>query len=440
MKPASVTPSSAAARKVLCWCGAFSVLWAATHAAGNPPDTVLGKVRASVVVLDVERSDGSRNRGLGFLAIDSRIAVTTWDLVADAVRVVARFESGEEFGVSGVVDKDEKRNVALVRIKVFGRPLLELAARDPVDTERTYIVDAVEGGTFSLIEGRLNPSEIVDGVRIHPLDAAVSAAANGGPLVDESGRAIGVVSIPSREDGVSGRAIPSAYALGLDDTLPTRPWERIAPPATPPSPAHAPEDVPAPPDPNAIRFRFYRAEKQRFSDVNRNLWTDSIQWWVGNIQEKCGGNPRVDNVEDRGVDAVTIPSAKARFTTRTTGWDSWVLGTAALQELIAVTERTRDFHIGVFQEVRYKPSPQEKSRAVAGIHVPPNVLALYFKATRIEEDERAHFIGYLFGLDSGDGGVMSSRYPRGPGSPPAYGNMSAWPAHWCGKIAGYLDQ
>ena len=440
MKPASVNPSSAAVRKVLTWCGAFSVLWPATHAAGDPPDTVFGQVRASVVVLDVERSDGSRNRGLGFLAIDSRIAVTTWDLVDDAVRVVARFESGEEFGVSGVVDKDEKRNVALVRIKVFGRPLLELDARDPGDTEKTYIVDAVEGGTFNLVDGRLNPPEIVDGVRTYPLDAAVSAGGSGAPLLDESGRVIGVVSIRSREDRVSGRAIPSAYALGLDHTLPTRPWERIAPPATPPSPAHAPADVPAPPDPNGIRIRFYRAEKQRFSDVNRNLWTDSIQWWVGNIQEKCGGNPRVDNVEDRGVDAVTIPSEKARFTTRTTGWESWVLGTAALKELIAATGRTRDFHIGVFQEVKYKPSPEEKSRAVAGIHVPSNVLALYFKATRIEEDERAHFIGYLFGLDSGDGGVMSSRYPRGPGSPPAYGNMTAWPAHWCGKIAGYLDQ
>ena len=194
-----------------------------------------------------------------------------------------------------------------------------------------------------------------------------------------------------------------------------------------------------PPDPSAIRFRFYRAEGQRFSDVNRNLWTESILWWVDNIRKQCGGNPDVGSAEDLGVDAVAIPSEKARFTTRTTGWKSWVLGKDNLRGYIARTEHHRDFHIGVFQEVRYKPSPEEKSRAVAGVYVPPNVLALYFKATRIKEDERAHLIGNLFGLDGNDGGVMSSRHPRGPGSPAVYGNMTEWPPHWCGKIAEYLD-
>ena len=438
MKPASVKPSSTAVwMAVFLWI-VVPALCAGAHASANPPDAVYSKVHASVVVLDVERRDGSRIRGMGFLAMDSRIAVTTLDLVDDAVRVVARFESGEEFGVSGLIDKDEKRNVALVRIKVFGRPLLELAARDPVEIKATYIVETVEGEAFRLVAGRMNPAETFDGVRSYPLGAAVSAGGNGGPLLDESGRVIGVVSTRSSEGQETGRAIPSVYALGLDHTLPTRPWQAR------PAPAHtatmsepvAEEE----PDPRAIRFRFYRAEGQRFSNVNRNLWTESILWWVDNIQNKCGGNPDVGGTEDLGVDAVAIPPEKARFTTRTTGWKSWVLGTDSLREYIARTERHRDFHIGVFEEVRYKPSPDEKSRAVAGVHVPPNVLGLYFKATRINEDERAHLIGYLFGLDGNDGGVMSSRFPRGPGSPAVYGNMTEWPPHWCAKIAEYLDQ
>ena len=440
MKPASLNPSSAAVWRILLWCIVLSVLSPTAPAAGNASETVYRQVRPSVVVLDVEKRDGSRVRGMGFLAIDSRIAVTTWDLVEDAVQVVARFESGEEFGVSGLIDKDEKRNVALVRVKVFGRPLLELAARDPVDVKKAYFFEAVEGEAFELVGGKMNPVEIVDGVRVYPLVDAVSVGSSGGPLVDESGRAIGIVSIQSREGRVSGRTIPSVYALGLDHTLPTRPWEEALPvPARPvssePEPAAAPQ-----PDPSAIRFRFYRADEQRFSDVNRNLWTESILWWVDNIQEKCGGNPPIGATEDMGVDVVAIPSSKARFTTRTTGWISWVLGIDSLKTYIAKTERNRDFHIGVFQEVRQKPSPEEKSVAVAGVHAPPNVLALYFKATRIKEDERVHFIGYLFGLDGSDGGVMSSRYPRGPGSPPTYGNMTEWPSRWCRKIAGHLDQ
>lgn len=437
MKPASVIPSSTAV-----WMAVFlsKVLCTPVPASDDPPDAVYAKARASVVVLDVERRDGSRIRGMGFLALDSRIAVTTWDLVDDAAGVVARFESGEEFGVSGLIDKDEKRNVALIRIKVFGRSLLELAAGDPVEIKKTYVVEMVEGEAFRLVDGEMNPAEIVDGVRSYPLSPSASAGSSGGPLLDESGRVIGVVSTHASEGRVSARAIPSVYALGLDYTLPTRPWEKARRGPGRPETTSEPVAEAEPPDPSAIRFRFYRAEGQRFSDVNRNLWTESILWWVDNIRKKCGGNPDVGIAEDLGVDAVAIPSEKARFTTRTTGWKSWVLGIDNLKGYIARTERHRDFHIGVFQEVRYKPSPEEKSRAVAGVYVPPNVLALYFKATRIKEDERAHLIGNLFGLDGNDGGVMSSRHPRGPGSPAVYGNMTEWPPHWCGKIADYLDQ
>ncbi|MDE3257675.1 MAG: hypothetical protein OYM47_07585 [Gemmatimonadota bacterium] len=436
MKPASVIPSSTAVWMAVFLC---KVLCSAAHASDNPPDAAYGKARASVVVLEVEKRNGSRVRGMGFLALDSRIAVTTWDLVDDAVGVVARFESGEAFGVSGLIDSDEKRNVALIRIKVFGRPLLELDAGDTVEIKETFIVETVEGEAFRLVDGKMSPAEIVDGVRSYPLGAAASAGGNGGPLLDESGRVIGVVSTHAGEGRVSARAIPSVYALGLDYTLPTRPWQKAR--RGPERLETTPEPVAEaePPDPSAIRFRFYRAEGQRFSDVNRNLWTESILWWVDNIRKKCGGNPDVGSAEDLGVDAVAIPSEKARFTTRTTGWKSWVLGEDNLKGYIARTERHRDLHIGVFQEVRYKHSPEEKSRAVAGVHVPPNVLALYFKATRIKEDERAHLIGNLFGLDGDDGGVMSSRHPRGPGSPAVYGNMTEWPPHWCGKIAEYLD-
>ena len=437
MKPASVIPPATAVWMAFFLC---KVLCFAAHASGNPPDAAYMKARASVVVLDVEKRDGSRIRGMGFLALDSRIAVTTWDLVDDAVGVVARFESGEEFGVSGLIDKDEKRNVALIRIKVFGRPLLELDAGDPVEITGTFIVETVEGEAFRLVDGKMSPVEIVDGVRSYPLSPSASAGSSGGPLLDESGRVIGVVSTHASEGRISARAIPSVYALGLDYTLPTRPWQKARRSPDRPETTSEPVAEAEPPDPSAIRFRFYRAEGQWFSDVNRNLWTESIHWWVDNIRKKCGGNPDVGSAEDLGVDAVAIPSEKARFTTRTTGWKSWVLGKDNLRGYIARTERHRDFHIGVFQEVRYKPSPEEKSRAVAGVHVPPNVLVLYFKATRIKEDERAHLIGNLFGLDGDDGGVMSSRHPRGPGSPAVYGNMTEWPPHWCGKIAEYLDQ
>ncbi|MBK7704437.1 MAG: hypothetical protein IPJ30_01365 [Acidobacteria bacterium] len=85
---------------------------------------------SSIVELSVQKQDGTAQNGVGFLAVRDGMVATAWHIVRDAKRVVARFPSGDEFQCTGVIDKDETRNVALVRIKVFGRPLLKLSAAD----------------------------------------------------------------------------------------------------------------------------------------------------------------------------------------------------------------------------------------------------------------------------------------------------------------------
>ena len=407
------------------------------------PDVIYKEVLPSIVTLAVDRVDGSKISGSAFLAIDNKVAVTALSLLENATGAVATFASGEGFDVSGIIDKDEKRNLALVRIKIFGGPLLELASSDPPIGSRAYLIGSPEGKNFTITDGLVSSTKIEGGVKTYRFTCPAEAGNAGGALVNDQGQVIGIVSSTGEGQGLNS-AIPSIFALGLDATLPTQPWRaKVAvqqPKVAIPVPAIVPTAAPvAPPekiDPTAIRVQFYIAEDLKSYNNNRQLWIDAIQWWADHINQKCSA--KVSNIDVRQNDRQSLPPKKARFTTKLTGWASWVLGEAKLKEYIGRTNTPRDFHIGLFKEL--KARRDEKWFETSAHYVYPNVAALKEKTTRVGKDERMHHIGHLFGLQTGDGGVMSIFYPRGPGSDPAYGNLSEWPEEWCDKIEKHFGK
>jgi S1-C subfamily serine protease len=194
------------------------------------PDELYSQVLPSVIALKIQTQDGVRT-ATAFLAIKDGIAVTSWHAVAGARRVIARFSTGEEFDVSGLIDRDAVRDVALVRVKVAGRPALKLAASDPVVGARAYVVGSPLGLDFSISEGLISQVRTVDNVRHLQFTCAASPGNSGGPLLNAQGEVVGVVSFQLAEGQNINFALPSIFAAGLDPTLPTTPWADV--PATP---------------------------------------------------------------------------------------------------------------------------------------------------------------------------------------------------------------
>jgi S1-C subfamily serine protease len=198
------------------------------------PQELYQKLLPSIATLSVEERDGSFAIGSAFMGVKDGLAVTAWHVVENAKHVTAKFSSGEEFDVSGLIDKDEKRDVALIKIKVFGRPALPLEASDPPVGSKTYIIGAPQGLEFSITEGLLSQIQNMDGIKYYQFSCPTSPGNSGGPLVDEKGKVRGVVSWQLRDGQNLNFAIPAAYVLGLDATLPTKPWESVkvdSPPA-----------------------------------------------------------------------------------------------------------------------------------------------------------------------------------------------------------------
>jgi S1-C subfamily serine protease len=191
------------------------------------PEELYKKTLPSVMTLFVEQKDGSKWQGTGFLALKDGLAVTAWHVVKDAKSVMAKFSDGEVFESSGLIDKDELRDVAIIKVKVFGRPKLDLKADDPAVGSKAFTIGAPKGLEFSIADGLVSQIQTIKGVKYYQNSIPTSHGNSGGPVLNANGSVIGVVSW-GRTDGQDlNFAIPAPYVLGLDSTLPTTEWSAV---------------------------------------------------------------------------------------------------------------------------------------------------------------------------------------------------------------------
>jgi len=198
-----------------------AVAWAAPIKPGPP------EVLPSVMELRIAFPDGRTATGTGFLALKDGLAVTALHQVRNAKSVTARFSNGEEFECVGLVDADERRNVALLRIRLFGRPVLALTALEPVAASKVWFASARSEG-FGVAEATMQAPIVEGGVKYLPFTSSISPETSGGPLLNAAGEVLGVVAIRTVEGREQCLALPSASVLALDPTLATRPWSGAA--------------------------------------------------------------------------------------------------------------------------------------------------------------------------------------------------------------------
>ena len=192
------------------------------------PDQLYARVCPSVLTLEVVNLSGRRFVGSGFLALGDGLAVTAWHLIHDARRVQAHFSDGTSAEVVGLIDKNEKLDLALLQIKCDRRPQLKVAARPPVIGTRIYVVGSPGGFEFTLSEGLIGQIRSVDEVRYYQLSCPISPGDSGGPVLNERGEAVGVVSWRKADAQSLGFAIPAQGVAALRKSGPPQPWPIVA--------------------------------------------------------------------------------------------------------------------------------------------------------------------------------------------------------------------
>jgi serine protease Do len=193
---------------LLLLAAAFAFAFAPSRAGATRADGIARAIAYSAVI------EGSGVYGAGVLVAPADgLLVTNWHVVQEMASPTISFSDGARFA-GQVVDHDAKLDLALLRIAPQHRPAPTLGDADHLRPgEELYAVGNPRHLGFTVSRGIVSfVGRLVDGLGYVQTDLPINEGNSGGPLVDERGELVGVMTFMlKRAQGLSF-ALPIGYA------------------------------------------------------------------------------------------------------------------------------------------------------------------------------------------------------------------------------------
>ena len=185
----------------------------------------------SLVTILQDAEGQPREIGSGVILRSDGLILTAYHLVKDARRVQVKLRNGEIFDAAEPVAYDQRRNIALLRISATGLPPLPaVTSEEGAVGSRVFVVSGGAGEAANASAGILSSVSLADeirgagqGFRVLRFTAPTSSHSTGALLVDERGRALGMVTaLPQAEN--QSYAVPLSSVIGLARSVNGNTW------------------------------------------------------------------------------------------------------------------------------------------------------------------------------------------------------------------------
>lgn len=202
---------------------------------GAPMDAVEGVTKAlpSVVVIESKSAEGD-STGTGIVLSEDGYIATNHHVIEDATRIRVTFYDGNTASAK-IVGSSEMDDLAVIKVEMTGLTPATFAHSDDCYVgETVYAIGTPAGpdfawtttrGIISYVNREVKIYDDIDGtllkkLRLLQTDANVNPGNSGGPLINESGNVVGVVSMKLAEgyEGI-GFAIPSDGAVEILEAI-----------------------------------------------------------------------------------------------------------------------------------------------------------------------------------------------------------------------------
>lgn len=227
--PPSLSPISRtrifAAVGALVIIGIFIAGWSLTihyrhkRAAVIDLATLVRNTRSAVVLVEV--FDDKRNEiasGSGFFVSDNGLLITNCHVIENAASAVAKIESGDVLPIKGAVNLDRKNDLALLMVERERMPFLTLGESKSVEAgDHIAVIGSPLGLVGSVSEGIVSAKrEEANGARQWlQISASISHGSSGSPVLNASGKVIGVATMSLRGGQSLNFAVPAELVAAM---------------------------------------------------------------------------------------------------------------------------------------------------------------------------------------------------------------------------------
>jgi S1-C subfamily serine protease len=172
---------------------------------------VIESARPAVVVIRTDKALGS-----GFLIKSNGTIATNAHVIAGASTIEVKLASGEVYRRVYILSSDEAEDIALLRIEAADVPALPLSnSNDAKIGDNVVLVGAPLGLEETVSKGIVSGTRVLEnGLRVIQTTAPASPGSSGGPLLNNKGEVIGLISSSEVRGQNLNFAIPINYVKG----------------------------------------------------------------------------------------------------------------------------------------------------------------------------------------------------------------------------------
>jgi S1-C subfamily serine protease len=206
-------------------------VFAQNQALKSPSEIAREQSKAVVIIEALDERGSVTGQGSGFIVTPQGAIVTNLHVVQGAASLRVKLPGGDAYKTSDLIDVDEAKDIAVVKVKGFKLPVVTLGDSDKAETgEAVVAISSPEGLVNSISTGVISGVRRFDTHRVFQISAPISQGSSGGALFNSSGEVIGVITYLLKGGQNINFAVPINYARGMIGDRPSKTLADLRPP------------------------------------------------------------------------------------------------------------------------------------------------------------------------------------------------------------------
>jgi S1-C subfamily serine protease len=209
-----------------------AVVFAQSQGLKSPSEIARDQSKAVVIIEAMDERGSVTGQGSGFIVTPQGAVVTNLHVVQGAAGLRVKLPGGDAYKTSDLIDVDDAKDIAIVKIKGFKLPVVTLGDSDKAENgEAVVAISSPEGLVNSISTGVLSGVRRFDTHRVFQITAPISQGSSGGALFNSRGEVIGIITYLLKSGQNINFAVPINYARGMIGDQPSKTLADLKPPS-----------------------------------------------------------------------------------------------------------------------------------------------------------------------------------------------------------------